>query len=389
MISPSGHQARPRWPWAVPIGAIAVIGLAAVLPPLLASASNPPTLPPLSVSAILAKAANSKVSTYTGDLVLTDALGLPAGLTTDISSSDSPSGGQTSLLSALLNGPTTGTIFVNGPHQQRLEVVDPDGQSGEYDIIHNGSTLWIYDSATMTVAEGSLSRGSKNTSANSMSGRAQPVRQLLTPATVARWLSRLSPSTKITSASNALVAGQAAYQVSFSPRSAASLISRVTLSVDASNGFPLRASIYARGARSPAVSLGFTSIDFAPPAADNFNFTPPPGATVKELFSKARSSPAVSSGSGRVAGVSTPARGHLIGSGWDVAVEFPNGLDYLEKSASVAKLYKTLEPSLPTVSTSAGSARLLHTTLLNVLILPSGEILAGPVSPAALAADVG
>ena len=43
---------------------------------------------------------------------------------------------------------------------------------------------------------------------------------------------------------------------------------------------PLRVQVFARGATSPAIQIGYTSISFVTPAAANFHFTPPPGAHV-------------------------------------------------------------------------------------------------------------
>jgi hypothetical protein len=41
--------------------------------------------------------------------------------------------------------------------------------------------------------------------------------------------------------------------------------------------------VFARGAASPAFSLGYTSLSFTRPAAANFAFAPPPGAKVKTV----------------------------------------------------------------------------------------------------------
>jgi hypothetical protein len=45
--------------------------------------------------------------------------------------------------------------------------------------------------------------------------------------------------------------------------------------------------VFARGASSPALQVGYTSLSFARPAASNFSFTPPPGAQVKTITSPA------------------------------------------------------------------------------------------------------
>ena len=77
------------------------------------------------------------------------------------------------------------------------------------------------------------------------------------------------------------VAGQPAYQLVLAPKSAGSLIGRVNIAIDAARNVPLRVQVFARGAKTPAFQVGYTSIAFVRPAAANFSFTPPKGATVK------------------------------------------------------------------------------------------------------------
>ena len=76
------------------------------------------------------------------------------------------------------------------------------------------------------------------------------------------------------------VAGEAAYQLVLAPKSPSSLIGQVRIAIDARHHVPLRVQVFAKGAASPAFQIGFTSISFGKPAAANFAFRPPAGATV-------------------------------------------------------------------------------------------------------------
>ena len=76
------------------------------------------------------------------------------------------------------------------------------------------------------------------------------------------------------------VAGEAAYQLVLAPKSPSSLIGQVRIAIDARHRVPLRVQVFARGAASPALQIGFTSISFGKPAAANFAFRPPAGAAV-------------------------------------------------------------------------------------------------------------
>ena len=77
-----------------------------------------------------------------------------------------------------------------------------------------------------------------------------------------------------------MVAGEPSYQLVLAPRDDRSLIGKVTIAIDAKYNVPLRVQVFAKGAASPAFQFGFTAIQFTSPAAANYDFTPPPGATV-------------------------------------------------------------------------------------------------------------
>ena len=77
------------------------------------------------------------------------------------------------------------------------------------------------------------------------------------------------------------MAGEAAYQLVLAPKSTSSLIGQIRIAVDGSRDVPLRVQVFAKGAKTPAAQIGFTSVSFVKPAAANFTFTAPAGATVK------------------------------------------------------------------------------------------------------------
>ena len=98
-----------------------------------------------------------------------------------------------------------------------------------------------------------------------------------------RFLAAVGPTTTVRVADNVTVAGRAAYQLELAPKSTQSLIGRVDIAVDAATSLPLRVQVFARGAASPAYSVGFTALSFARPDPSNFTFTPPPGAKVRTV----------------------------------------------------------------------------------------------------------
>jgi hypothetical protein len=205
------------------------------------------------------------------------------------------------------------------------------------------------------------------------------------------------------------VAGEAAYQLVLAPRSANSLIGQVRIAVDARHNVPLRVQIFARGAHSPAFQVGYTSISFVRPAASNFDFSPPPGAklktatfmpggwsgqapvngkapavqprvmghdwlTVAVLPASALSD--LSGGSGSAAGVAGSAARSAAGSS-------PGGSSGIQASA----LFGALTRAATDVHGAWGSGRLLHTSLLSILITTNGRVFVGAVTPSVLYAD--
>ena len=54
----------------------------------------------------------------------------------------------------------------------------------------------------------------------------------------------------------------------------------MTIAIDGKYGVPLRVQVFAKGAASPAFQFGYTALQFAAPAPANYDFTPPPGASV-------------------------------------------------------------------------------------------------------------
>jgi hypothetical protein len=103
------------------------------------------------------------------------------------------------------------------------------------------------------------------------------------PLTLARLgLAELAPTTAVSVAGNAWVAGRAAYTLVLEPRSPATLVGRVEIGVDAERRVPLRVSVYPRGSRVARVSAAFTSVRFGRVPASTFAFAPPPGAKVRQ-----------------------------------------------------------------------------------------------------------
>jgi hypothetical protein len=134
--------------------------------------------------------------------------------------------------------------------------------------------------------------------------------------------------------------------------------------------------VFARGSASPAIDVAFTSIRFADPSDRNFEFTPPPNATVREAVA---ARPVLAS-SGAQAGL----RGaQITGTGWSRVLGVSGGSPLAE--VTQGPLLGALSP----VSGAWGKGRLLDSALLSVLVTTDGRIYAGAVPPADLYAAAG
>ena len=179
----------------------------------------------------------------------------------------------------------------------------------------------------------------------------------------------------------------------------------MAIAIDATKNVPLRVQVFARGAASPAFQVGYTSISFVKPAAANFNFTLPAGAKVKMV-----SPPRDTSGPMPARDKQASGEPQVIGKDWlSVAVLPASALAGVtgaggassvagqaaqsaagspgspgggsgEDAAVAAALLKTATP----VHGAWGSGKLLHTSLVSVLMTSDGHVLIGAVTPAVL-----
>jgi outer membrane lipoprotein-sorting protein len=254
--------------WAVPAGAIAVTGIV-IAAATMASAEAAPSLPvrtPAQLLTELAEATAKPLGPLTATVAQTSDLGLPS----------LPAIGQQDSGPSLATSPATIGIWYRDP--QHIRVAD-QVPAGETDLRLDGRTLWVWDSKTQTATKYELpALGSQ---AGSGAG-SQPVPEVPQSA-AAQLLKAIGPTTVVSVQRNVYVAGQAAYQLSLVPRSSKSLVGSVLIAIDASRHIPLRVEVYPRGSSTAAYSIGFTALSFGTPAASNFSFTPPPGATVRNV----------------------------------------------------------------------------------------------------------
>jgi len=288
-----GWFGRRLW---VPAGVLIVTG--AVLAGTLIASAAAPALPKRTAAQLLVDVRQATLPSAMTAVVSESAnLGFPA--------LPNIAGLSSSTLSAasLITGTHTVDIWYAGPQHVRIAL---PVSFGETDLRINGHQVWLWDSKTQTATRllaPALVRppvlpsgfrvyvrpvtGRKHLASsaplirNPKPASAPPV-AAVTPLEAAKMaLAEVGPTTNVTVAGTAVVAGRSAYQLTIAPRSEASLIDRVVISIDAATHLPLQVQIFARGMSGPAFQIGFTSLTLGRPAMSNFAFTPPHGAKVK------------------------------------------------------------------------------------------------------------
>jgi outer membrane lipoprotein-sorting protein len=374
--------------WAIPAGAVVLAG-AVTAGTMISTAQASPELPLRTPAQLLASVAGRTAPppALTGTVVETASLGLP----------QLPGSGDPNSITTLLAGSHTIKVWYADSTHIRLAV--PVTMS-ETDLIRNGRQVWVWQSSSNTATRMQLPAENRPAARHAA---ARPSQLPLTPQQAAsQALKAVGPSTRVSVQRNVTVAGQPAYQLVLSPRARGSLVGRIAIAIDATKNVALRVQVFAKGAASPAFQVGYTSISFVKPAAANFSFTPPAGAKVKVV------SPA-SDTSGRMSAKDKQASGEpqVIGKDWlSVAVLPASALAGVmgagstssvagsaaqsaaggpaggsgEDAAVAGALLKTATP----VHGAWGSGKLLHTSLVSVLLTSDGHVLVGAVTPAVL-----
>jgi outer membrane lipoprotein-sorting protein len=359
-----------RLRWAVPAGACVVTG-GIIAGSVMSVAQASPPLPARTPAQLLADVAGQPgpPAPFTGTVVETASLGLP----------DLPGSSGSTSPASLLTGSHTVRVYYADPQHLRLAV---PGQLSETDVIRNGRSAWVWDSARNQVTHYQLPARSARDGSGATAAPA-PQKTPLTPQQAAqRVLAAVGPTTTVSVARNVTVAGESAYELVLAPKDSRSLIGQVRIAIDGQRDVPLRVQVFGRGANSPAFQTGFQSVSFTRPAAANFAFSPPQHAKVVQG----------SMNSGNAAGKHNGQQS-MVGKGWMAVAVLPAG-DMTSPGPAAsggsagsngpAESQRTMQALLSAakpVSGSWGSGKLLRTTLFSALLTNDGRLLVGAVTP--------
>jgi hypothetical protein len=381
------------WPslrYGLPLGVAAAIAACAGLPSWL-QGPGPVRLPPASAQSLVQDVIAARGGDLTGTLTWSANVGLQdlstleqalggGAATTTLPAGPGPighgggsgagKGGGFDFVS-LLSGSYQVQAWLDGNRGERLALFTAPAQ--EVDLFRWGDQAWLWDSAS-TSADHLVSV--PLVAPGPSGGAAKFLRTLLLPSALAQFLlSGARGNTSVGVGPALVVAGQPAYRLDVAPISApGSTVGHVEVDVGAGGqyqGTVLGVRVFAQGARSPALQIGFTgSLEAGAPSLSLVRFRPPAGVPV--------SSHKVTKGwldKERRAYVST-----VTGTGWDSVLEGDSAAIIF--GASRQELDVLTKP----VPVGPGLGRLFTTNLLNVLFMPDGDYYAGFVRPGVLEA---
>jgi len=369
--------------WAVPAAAVVITG-GTIAGSVITVAQAAPALPPKTPAQLLAAVASTqKIPPLTGTVVETASLGLPA----------LPQVGNSTSLTSLISGSHTIKVYWQDGTHFRLAIPQ---QMSETDLIRDGGTAWLWQSTSDSVTKFSLADAAPATHKKIKKVEAQL--PPLTPQQAANEALAAVGKTTVVSVDSAVnVAGEPAYELVLAPKDSRSTIGSIRIAIDAKTNVPLRVQVFAKGASSPALQVSYTQISYVAPSPANFAFTPPPGATVDNTASQQAGEKTESPSLDGTTGT--------YGTGWLTVAEVPQSLLSMAKTAPAQSAAGSSSPGSAfsgdgqlainaflgagkPVSGSWGTGRLIHTSLVNILVV-GNEMYIGAVEPSVLYAAVG
>ncbi|MEU3711533.1 LolA family protein [Streptomyces catenulae] len=374
--------------YGAPVAVAAVVAATVGLVPAFAG-SGSPDLPKITAQQLLAKMAGSDTQQLSGTVRVTTDLGLPSlpgagGALPGLGAGGSGEGDGSpqaprNKLMELASGSHTLRVAADGPDRQRVTFVD--GRA-EYSLIHDGDRSWAYDGGSNTAVRSERPKGAAHTQ---RPGAGLP-RDLAgaTPQELARQaLKAAGDTTSVTVGGTEKVAGRDAYQLVLTPKQSGSTVGSVRIAVDAAKGVPLKFSLLPRSGGAAVVDAGFTTVDFARPAASSF--APPGGA---KIVDGTRPTPGKGHGSPGFEGfkefhggkgprnATGPHGVTVLGKGWTGVAVLKGGGSLPTGKGGAAAFLDSLGEQ---VHGDFGSGHVFSTRLVNALMTDDGTVYVGAV----------
>lgn len=336
--------------------------------------ADPPSLPTRSAEQLVTDVLTAKPVAFSGEISQKANLGLP-----DLSVLGGGHGQSSGLDPlTLLTGNHTWRVWSNGSTSNRVSLVDG---SAEVSLISTPAATWLWDSAANTAYKGA---GVDELAAQGKAQKSKakkPATPHPTPATPAelakQLLTQLRTTTTVSVDGTSTVAGRDAYQLVLTPKQGDSLVQQVRLAIDAITKQPLSVQVLSTKSSRPALQVGFASVSYSQPAASVFAFTPPSGAKTENLSNYSPTGAPDKQATKPETKTNPKSGPKVVGEGWSRVV-------VTKMDGALTSQLGALTQTLPKVSGSWGSGRLLEGTLFSVLLTDDGRVAVGAVAPSVL-----
>ncbi|HEY3610157.1 MAG TPA: outer membrane lipoprotein carrier protein LolA [Pseudonocardiaceae bacterium] len=331
------------------IGVVAgAVGLGFLAAP--AGAGQSPTLPSTTPAALVQSVLTASPPAMAGTVEIDNNLGLPA---------------IPGLPAQLAGGTSQVRVWTDGTGRTRLSIPAP---ASEETLVNDGTTLYDWNSSNRTVTEHHVGG-----SADKKKAPAGTSKSDLNPATAAKAVvAAVQQISTISVDGTDLVANRPAYDLVLTPKAnQRTLLRQVRIAVDAQTHVPLRLTVLANNTDTPAIQVGFSSLNVGAQDPSLFRFTPPAGATVTN-------GDKADQNSATMAGRTAPT---IVGKGWETVLvtQVPttaSGQSGQSDKSGSSMLGLVREFGKP-VSGTWGSGWLVSTNVGNAIITSDGRVAAG------------
>lgn len=353
---------HPRARWVAPAAFAAALLAVPSVTQLTASADV--ALPPRTAEQLLVDLQQAKPVSLSGTVVQKADLGLPA-LPESASSSELDA-------ASLASGTHRWRVWTNGSSAERVSLL---GRDSESTIVRNGANVWVWSSSAKTAT--------RYTGVPTAGSYPQKMGTLTPDEAAKKALAAIEPTTTVTTDRSSTVAGQDAYELVLTPKTTATKVKQVRIAVDAVTHLPLRVQVLSTTTNAVALEVGFGELNYTAPKASVFSFTPPAGAKVVE-----KAVPALPRHAGKLTAqqkqTAKQAEPTTVGKGWATVEVFTLPKDAASKATATSGTNEQLGQlltSLPQVSGTWGSGRLLTGTLFSAVLSNDGRVAVGAVAP--------
>jgi outer membrane lipoprotein-sorting protein len=249
------------------VSLVVLAAIALVVGVAVAGAGQTDPLPPITAPDLLAKMAQTKdVTAVSGDVSWHN------GLFGDLGSVAGSGMAQAPAQSPLTSD-GSGRIWVSDAGAK----VESQGSGGDQVVVVDKAarTAWVYDYANNTVKKFDVTG-----TAPAETASPAPSATMVTPQAITAYLQQVARFATVEVAGQAKVAGQDTYLLRMTPVAKDTALGYVQAAIDGKTMVPLQVEVYAKGATTPVIKFGFSSVSYGSIDPSTFAFTPPAGTKV-------------------------------------------------------------------------------------------------------------